>query len=300
MRPLTVAISGSTGLIGSALVERLTAAGHQVRRLVRPSGVTAPGDIGWDPDTDRLAPEDLAGTDTVVHLAGEPIAQRWTEARKRAIRDSRVRSTALLARTLARMTVPPAVFLSGSAVGLYGDRNAELLDEESAAGEDFLARVCTDWEAATAPAVSAGIRTVLLRTGIVLSPKGGALQKLLVPFRLGVGGPIGTGAQWMSWIALDDHVAAIGHAIQDATIRGPLNLVSPNPVTNDEFARTLGSVLERPALIPVPAFALRLVYGEMADATLLAGQRALPKALAASGFHFAHATLGDALRSALA
>jgi uncharacterized protein (TIGR01777 family) len=291
-----VAISGATGLIGSALVARLRTRNVRVRRLVRTARPGAPDDIVWDPMRGILSPSALEGVDAVVHLAGEPLAHRWTATRKRAIRESRVRGTELVARTLAALERRPRVLLSGSAIGIYGDRGDEPLDEESALGTDFLAGVAREWEAATAAAVDAGVRVTLLRTGIVLSPNGGALERLLLPFRLGVGGPIGSGRQWMSWIALDDHVRAMEHALTTTSLHGPVNLVSPNPVTNAEFASTLGRVLSRPALVPVPAFALELAYGEMARATILAGQRVLPKSMLRAGFEFAHPTLEQALR----
>jgi uncharacterized protein len=295
-----VAVSGATGLIGRALVARLRARNVRVRRLVRTARPEAPDDIVWDPMRSILPPNDLEGADAVVHLAGEPLAHRWTAARKRAIRESRVRGTELIARTVAALERRPRVLLSGSAIGIYGDRGDEPLDEESALGTDFLAGVAREWEAASAAAADAGVRVTLLRTGIVLSPNGGALERLLTPFRLGVGGPIGSGRQWMSWISLDDHVRAMEHALATTGVHGPVNLVSPNPVTNAEFASTLGRVLSRPALIPVPAFALELAYGEMARATILAGQRVLPKALLRAGFQFAHPTLEQALRFELA
>jgi len=295
-----VAVSGATGLIGSALAARLRARNVRVRRLVRTTNPQSPDDIVWDPMRGVLAPSDLEGADAVVHLAGEPLAHRWTDARKRAIRESRVRGTELVARTIAALDRRPRVLLSGSAIGIYGDRGDEPLDEESALGSGFLAAVAREWEAASVAAVDAGVRVVLLRTGIVLSPHGGALERLLLPFRLGVGGPIGSGRQWMSWISLDDQVRAMEHALATTGLHGPVNLVSPNPVTNAEFAATLGRVLSRPALVPVPAFALELAYGEMARATILAGQRVLPRALLRTEFHFAHPTLDEALRFELA
>jgi uncharacterized protein (TIGR01777 family) len=295
-----VAISGATGLIGSALAARLRARNVRVRRLVRTARPQSPDDIVWDPMRGVLSPNDLEGADAVVHLAGEPLAHRWTSARKRAIRESRVRGTELVARTIAALDHRPRVLLSGSAIGIYGNRGDEPLDEESALGSEFLAGVAREWEAASVAAADAGVRVVLLRTGIVLSPKGGALERLLLPFRLGVGGPIGSGRQWMSWISLDDHVRAMEHALATTGLHGPVNLVSPNPVTNAEFAATLGRVLSRPALVPVPAFALELAYGEMARATILAGQRVMPKALLRTEFHFAHPTLEQALRYELA
>lgn len=297
--PLTVAITGATGLIGSALVARLRARGHTVRRLLHSPRDPNPGDIVWNPAMGAPPPAALAGADAVVHLAGEPVAHRWNEARKRAIRESRVRSTELLAAAVRAMDPRPRVFLSGSAIGWYGDREDTLLDESSGPGDDFLARVCVEWEGAAAPMADAGVRVVLLRTGIVLNPAGGALARLLPIFRLGGGGPLGSGRQWMSWIGLTDHIRAMEHALLTESMQGPANLVAPNPVTNAEFATTLGRVLTRPALVPVPSFALELLYGEMARATLLAGQRVLPKALSAAGFEFTQPTLEGALREEL-
>ena len=298
--PLTVAVTGATGLIGTALVERLRAHGHSVRRLLRSARHAGPGDVVWDPERGALPPNALAGADAVVHLAGEPVAHRWTTERKRAIRESRVRSTEQLAQAVRALDEKPRVFLSGSAIGYYGDRGDALLDESATPGDDFLARVCVEWEGAAAPIADAGVRLVWLRTGIVLSPKGGALARLLPIFRLGAGGPIGSGRQWMSWISLDDHLRAVEHALVSESLTGPANLVAPNPVTSHELATTLGRVLTRPAIIPVPSFALELLYGEMARATLLAGQRVLPKALTRSGFEFAQPTLEGALRAELA
>jgi uncharacterized protein (TIGR01777 family) len=297
--PLTVAVTGATGLIGTALVERLRSSGHTVRRLLHSPRDAGPGDVVWDPARGALAPHALEGADAIVHLAGEPIAHRWTEARRRAIRESRVRGTEQLVQAVRALGEKPRVFLSGSAIGYYGDHGDAPLDESSAPGNDFLARLCVEWEGAAAPVADAGVRLVLLRTGIVLSQNGGALKRLVPIFRLGGGGRLGTGRQWMSWISLGDHVRAMEHALLTESLRGPANLVAPNPVTNAEFARTLGRVLTRPSLIPVPAFALELLYGEMARATLLAGQRALPKTLSASGFEFTEPTLEGALRAEL-
>jgi len=297
--PPTITISGATGMIGSALVTRLREGGHGVRRLVRSARDAQPGDVRWDPSSETLDARVLEGSDAIVHLAGAPIARRWTTEHKREIRESRLRGTELIARAVAAMEVKPRVVLSGSAVGYYGDRGDELLDESSAPGNDFLGTLAREWEGAAAPIADAGVRLVLLRTGIVLAPNGGALEKLLLPFKLGLGGPIGGGRQWMSWISLHDHLGAMEHALFTDTLVGPVNLVAPNPVTNATFATTLGRVLERPALLPLPGFALELVYGEMAHATLLAGQRALPKALMASGFEFQHPTLEQALRTVL-
>jgi uncharacterized protein (TIGR01777 family) len=297
--PITLAVSGASGLIGSALVERLQARGHRVRRLVRGAASGDADHIPWDPARGELDPRALEGVDAIVNLAGEPVARRWTPERKRAIRDSRVGGTEALARAVQVMERKPQVFLGGSAVGYYGDRGDTPLDETSPPGSGFLADVTVAWEGATAPIARAGVRVVLLRTGVVLSRRGGALHKLLPPFRLGLGGPIGSGKQWMSWISLDDEVRAIEHALFTESLRGPVNLTAPNPVTNAELAATLGRVLTRPAVIPIPAFALELLYGEMAEATILAGQRVLPKALAASEFEFDWSTLEGALRGEL-
>jgi len=295
-----VAVTGATGFIGSALVARLRAAGMRVRRVTRGGRGRETDDIVWDPLRGALSPRDLDGAEAVVNLAGAPIAQRWTPARKRAIRESRVRGTELLVRTLAALERPPRVLVSGSAVCYYGDRGDEPLDEASAPGTDFLAEVAREWEASAGPAREAGVRVVLLRTGIVLGAHGGALDRLLAPFRLGLGGRIGSGRQWTSWIALDDELGAIEHALATDGLHGPANLVSPNPVTNAELAATLGHVLGRPAALPAPAFAVELAFGEMARTTILAGQRAYPGALLRTGFHFRHPTLEQALRFELA
>ena len=297
--PTTIAVTGATGLIGSALVARLRAGGHVVRRLVRSAREAQAGDVPWNPEAGTLDPAALAGCDAIIHLAGAPIAQRWTASHKRDIRESRVQGTSLLAKAVAGMTVKPRVVLSGSAIGYYGDRGDELLDERSAQGTGFLADVGKAWEAAAEPIAQAGVRLVLLRTGIVLSPDGGALEKMLPPFRLGLGGPMGSGRQWMSWISLEDHLRAMEHALVTGGVRGAVNLVSPNPVTNASFATTLGRVLRRPALIPLPAVALELMFGEMAEATILSGQRVAPHVLSNSGFSCAEPTLEGALRSML-
>jgi uncharacterized protein len=296
----SVLISGATGFIGSALVNALTAAGHSVRRLLRGERHRRPGDVLWDPAGGRLDGRAVEGLDAVIHLAGEPIAQRWTGAAKRRIRESRVRGTDLLATTIASLTRPPRVLVSGSAMGIYGDRGDEVLDEMSPLGTGFLADVAREWEAATFPAARAGVRVVHIRTGLVLSPRGGALAKLLLPFRLGVGGRVGSGRQWVSWIALDDTVGAIRHAMATESLFGPVNLAAPNAVTNAELTATVARVLRRPAIIPVPARVMRLAFGEMGAATLLASQRMRPRRLAESGYVFRHPLLEGALRHELA
>jgi len=309
-RPQRVAITGATGLIGLALVQSLRADGHAVQRLVRPGSQAPaePNDLHWDPEKGVVDAKALDGIDAVVHLAGEPIAERWTAEHKQRVRDSRVTGTAVLSTALAGLTRPPRVMLSASAMGYYGDGEARRLDEASPAGDGFLASVAVEWEAAATPAADAGIRVVHPRFGVVLSPDGGMLERLLTPFRLGAGGKLGNGTQWLSWIALDDAVRALRFLlaleseqgdVRAADIRGPVNLTAPNPVTNADFSHTLAHVLGRPALATVPAFALRLMFGEMADAMLLAGQRVMPTRLLASGFTFSWPELDGALRAML-
>jgi len=295
----SVLISGATGLIGSALASALAGAGYTVRRLVRGERQQRPGDVLWDPAAGRLDRRAIEGVDAVVHLAGEPIAQRWTAAAKQRIRESRVRGTELLATTVAALTRPPRVMVSGSAMGIYGDRGDEVLDENSPLGSGFLADVAREWEAASFPAARAGVRVVHIRTGLVLSARGGALAKLLLPFRLGVGGRVGSGRQWVSWIALDDTVGAIRHAMSTEALYGAVNLAAPNPATNAELTTTLATVLRRPAVFPVPAPVLRLAFGEMGAATVLASQRMRPRRLAETGYVFRHPVLEGALRREL-
>ncbi|HEU0051805.1 MAG TPA: TIGR01777 family oxidoreductase, partial [Longimicrobium sp.] len=297
--PLRVAVSGASGLIGHALVPRLRADGHTVLRLVR-RAPRAPDEVGWDPERGTLDAAALDGVDGVVHLAGENVAEgRWTEARKRRIRASRVESTRLLATAIAGLPRKPSVLVSASAIGIYGDRGDERLDEMSAPGSDFLAGVVREWEAAAAPAAEAGIRVACLRFGVVLAANGGALAKMLPLFRLGAGGPMGSGGQWVSWISLDDVVELIVRALHDPALTGAVNAVA-GAVTNQQLADTLGRVLHRPALIPVPAFALRLALGgEMANGTVLASQRVEPRRLTQLGFAFHHPELEGALRAIL-
>jgi len=297
---LTVAVTGATGLLGSALTPFLTTGGHRVLRLTR--SPRRAGDIGWDPSSGRLEGEALAGIDAAVHLAGETIAVRWTAERKRRIRDSRIAGTRLLAQTLARLPNPPRVLVSASGVGIYGNRGDTVLTEASALPDppaDFLVELAREWEAATESAGAAGIRVVLLRSGVVLTPAGGALGRMLPAFRLGVGGPLGSGRQWTSWVAMDDAIGAVHHALMTDGLDGPVNLTSPEPVTGRVLADTLGRVLHRPALAAAPAPALRLVFGEMADAALLTSQRALPARLTASGYRFRLPGLEPALRHLL-
>lgn len=294
-------VSGSHGLIGSALLPTLVERGHTVRRLVRGPG--GGSDVAWDPTAsgpDAVDEAGLDGVEGVVHLAGAGIGdKRWSDDRKRLIRQSRVDATATLAATLARMAVPPRVLVSGSAVGFYGDRGSEILTEQSASGTGFLADVCRDWEAATAPAGDAGIRVVNIRTGIVMSAKGGALKKQLPLFRLGLGGKLGNGEQFTSWVAIDDEVGAIIHALESEDLRGPVNATAPEPVTAGQLAKVLGRVLRRPAVVPVPKPALAAVLGGELAGELLASQRALPTRLEEDGYVFAHRELEGALRALL-
>jgi hypothetical protein len=291
-----VAISGASGFIGQRLVQRLRASGVRVVRLVRQGGDVDRDAIAWDPAGSTIDATRLEGIDAVVHLAGESIAGgRWTEARKAAIRDSRVRGTSLLARALSTLARKPKVFVSASAIGIYGDRGDAVLDEDSAPGEGFLAELGQAWEAAADTARQAGIRTVHPRIGVVLDPSGGALAKMLLPFKLGLGGRLGSGDQFMSWIALDDAVRALAFMIEHDALVGPVNLTAPQPVTNREFTRALAHALRRPAALPVPGWALHLAVGELADAALLGGARVLPSRLVQAGFAFEHPELSALL-----
>jgi uncharacterized protein (TIGR01777 family) len=293
-----VLISGASGLIGAAFTAPIEAQGVQVVRLVRGRSQNS-GEISWNPaDGTALDPSEVSGFDAVVHLAGETIAGRWTEGKKKAIRDSRLLGTRNLASALARTGSKPMVFICASAIGFYGDRGEEVLTEESPRGRGFLADLCRDWEEATGSAAEAGIRTVNLRTGLVLSAKGGALGKMLLPFKLGLGGRIGPGRQWWSWVQIDDMVGGIQHAIDTASLTGPVNMVAPNAARNAEFTKVLASVLGRPAVFPVPEFALGLAFGKMAaDELFLASQHVLPAKLTASGYRFQYEGLRGALES---
>ncbi len=298
-KSLQVLVSGASGLIGTALEQRLQLEGHQVRRLVRRPARSS-DEISWDPERDILPELELEGFDAVVHLAGENVAAgRWTNARMDAIRDSRIKGTGLLATRLAGLARPPRVLVAASAIGYYGDRGEELLDERSARGDGFLARVCAEWEACSDPARAAGIRVVQPRIGLVLAEHGGALAKMLTPFRLGVGGRLGSGEQWMSWISLDDVVSILETAVIDERLVGPVNAVAPQPVRNADFTRALGRALGRPAVAHVPAFALRALAGRLADELLLASIRVAPRALERCDFRFRHPTLDEALMSVL-
>jgi hypothetical protein len=301
---MRVIITGSTGLVGSALVRSLLADGHEVTRLVRggSQGFRAPGTaaVHWDPERGEIDARALEGHDAAVHLAGENVGEgRWDEEKKRRIMESRRKGTGLLAGALAGLGAKPRVLVSASATGFYGDRGAEVLREESASGTDFLSEVCREWEKATLQASEAGIRVVHLRIGVVLSAEGGALPKMLTPFKLGVGGKIGGGGQYMSWITLEDLLGVIRRAVEDESLRGPVNAVAPQQVTNAEFTKALGRALGRPTFFAVPAFAARLAFGETADALLLASARVEPARLRGAGFQFKHPEIEGALRSVL-
>jgi uncharacterized protein len=292
-------ISGSHGLVGKALLRSLEPKDHEVLRLVRHPPANDL-EVEWSPDRYSIALARLEGFDAVIHLAGESIASgRWDEEKKRKIRESRAKGTKLLSDALANLAHPPKTLISASAIGYYGNRGEELLTETSPPGNEFLSDVCVEWENATAHATGKGIRVVNTRFGIILDDEGGALAKMLTPFRMGVGGKIGSGKQWMSWIALDDVVEAIEYVIGRETVKGPVNFVAPNPVRNAEFTRTLGRVLSRPTIFPIPAFGVRLVFGEMADALLLSSQRVDPRRLNEAGYQFRHSVLEAALRHVL-
>ena len=300
-----ILISGSTGLIGLQLCAFLSAAGHSITRLVRPSTQLpsdAQGDdvVVWNDQTGEVVSGDLNGFDTVIHLAGAGIGdKRWSKARKALIESSRTVPTHNLATLLAGLDQPPKAFLCGSAIGFYGNRGDETLNESSSPGSNFLADVCRTWEAAAQPAVDAGIRTVWLRTGLVITPMGGVLQKLLLPAKLGAGGPVGNGRQQYSWISLDDQIYAIHHLMMNDTCEGAFNLTAPEPLPQKRFAKTLGRVLRRPAFAPLPGFVLKIMLGEMAQGLVLDGQRVLPERLEASGYRFQHRDLETCLRHCL-
>ncbi|MFM8562488.1 MAG: TIGR01777 family oxidoreductase [Acidimicrobiia bacterium] len=299
MTPRTIAITGASGLIGTALAHHLSARGDRVVRFVR-SGSSSTDTIAWNPTGGTIDGDRLRGVDAVVHLAGAGIGdRRWTNDYKREILESRTKSTALLASTMAGLADGPKVLLSGSAIGIYGESLDTVFDETSATGDGFLADVCVQWERNAAAAVEAGIRTVFLRTGIVLSPRGGALKKLLPLFKLGAGGRMGSGRQWQSWISIDDEVSAIDHLLS-SKISGAVNLTAPTPVTQAEFTKVLAKVLKRPSFLPVPSFGPKLLLGgELADALLFTGQKVLPRALQSDGYSFAHGDLESALRALL-
>lgn len=297
MNPSRILVSGASGPIGAALLPSLKEKGVAVTRLVR-KAATANDQIAWDPAR-ALSPELVSGFDAVIHLAGESIVGRWTEAKKRRIIESRTQGTGHLAEALAKASQPPRVFISASAVGFYGNRGDEILREDSPSGEGFAAEICRQWEAAAQPAARAGIRTAQMRIGVVMSAQGGALPKMLTPFRLGLGGRLGNGRQWSAWVSARDVAGAIQHVLDHESLSGPVNIVAPNPVTNAEFTRSLASVLKRPAIFPMPAFAVRLIFGEMGEELFLGSQRVEPAKLLASGYQFQHPELKNALKEIL-
>lgn len=299
MTSRTIAITGASGLIGTALAEYLSAQGDRVLKFTR-TGKSSDTTIAWNPATGAIDAAQLSGVDVVVHMAGAGIGdKRWTNEYKKEILDSRVKSTKLLAQAMADTSDGPRVLLSGSAIGIYGASQTAEFDEQSAPGQGFLADVCAQWEASTEVASRAGIRVAHVRTGIVLSPKGGALAKLLPLFKIGAGGKMGSGRQWQSWISIDDEIAAINFLI-DAPVTGAVNLTAPQPVTQMQFTKTLAKVLNRPSFMPVPSFGPKLLLGgELADALLFTGQKVMPKILQSSGYSFIHCDLESALRSLL-
>ncbi|HKT90438.1 MAG TPA: TIGR01777 family oxidoreductase [Candidatus Sulfotelmatobacter sp.] len=300
IRGARIAVSGASGMIGSAVVAALKSGGAKIARLARPGARPDSSNelIPWNP-AQPMDPESVSGFNAVIHLAGESVFGRWSAEKKARIRDSRIPATANLAQALAQAKVKPRVFLCASAIGYYGNRSDEILNEDSAVGTGFAADLARDWEEARKPAADAGIRTVRMRIGIVLARHAGALAQMLPPFRAGIGGRVGSGKQWMSWIDLDDLVGAVQHILKTESLAGAVNLVGPDPVTNIQFTKTLASVLHRPALFPIPAFVMRLAFGEMADELLLASDRVEPKRLLDSGYTFQFPTLRSSLEHIL-
>jgi uncharacterized protein (TIGR01777 family) len=296
---MTIVIAGASGLVGSALTKSLRAAGHEVRRLVRGRGARESDEIAWKPEMGEIDRTRLEGVDALINLAGENLgARRWTVARREAIQRSRIDATRTLVTAVGKLSRKPAVLLNASAVGFYGDRGDEVLTEASAIGHGFLSEVCLAWETTAGGASQFGVRTVLLRFGVILASEGGALEKMLPLFRLGLGGRLGSGEQWMSWVAIDDVVGVVHHALNDARCVGPINVVAPAAVTNVELTRALAAALHRPAMFPVPAWALRAAVGRgMADEALLASTRAAPRRLSEAGYEFRHPTIGQALKA---
>jgi len=295
---MKILVAGASGLVGSALIPSLESDGAEINRLVRSSPKV--NEIEWHPNRGEIDTARLEGFDAIINLAGENIAEgRWTDERKRRIRDSRVNGTHLLSEAIGKLATKPHVFLCASATGFYGDRDDEILEETSESGSGFLATLCREWEGATEPAAKAGVRVVNLRFGPILAREGGMLGKMLTPFKMGMGGKVGSGKQYISWVTIDDVVGAIRLALGDKSLDGPLNVVSPHPVTNEEFTRTLGEVLSRPTVMSIPAFAARLAFGEMADEMLLVSQRVVPKKLTDAGYQFRHPELEGAFRKYL-
>ena len=297
---MKILVSGSRGFIGSTLIPFLTSQGHDVVRLVRSSSTSNAKDVSWNPETSIIDKAGLEGIDAIIHLAGEPIAKgRWTAEKKAKIRDSRVKGTGLLAKTVLQLNHPPKIAVCASAIGIYGNQADEILTEESVPGTGFLAEVGQQWESAANPMKQRGIRLVYARTGIVLAPSGGALALMLPIFKMGLGGNLGSGKQFMSWISLEDEIGAFHHALVTNSLEGPVNFTAPRPVTNTEFTKTLGRALHRPTIFPLPAFAARIMFGELADEALLASARVEPTKLLSSGYKFRHPDLETALQSML-
>jgi uncharacterized protein len=297
---MKIIVTGSNGFVGSALVVQLVKDGHSVTRLVRDKSATGADRVYWNPQSDEIDAARLENHDAAIHLAGENAGTaRWTEAKKRRIRDSRVKGTRLVSEAFAGLSSPPRVFVCASATGYYGNRDDEILTEASAPGDDFLAGVCRDWEAAADAARASGIRTVHLRLGLILGGKGGPLPRMIQPFKFGIGGRFGSGEQYMSWITIDDTIGVILFVLENAQLEGAINTVTPNPVKNREFTGTLGKVINRPSAIPLPATVARLVFGEVADALVLVSQRAMPEKLIKAGFSFKFPELEPALRHVL-
>lgn len=299
VRPMKVLVTGSSGLVGSSLVPFLKTQGHSVALLARPQS-SGHSDLTWDPEKGQINPSDLEGFDAIIHLAGENIADgMWTESKKRKLEESRIKSTRLLADALMDLEKPPSVFVCASAIGFYGDRKSEILNEESSRGTGFLADLCARWESEASRVAQKNIRPVMLRIGVVLTPGGGMLEKILPPFQLGGGGPIGSGNQYMSWIAIDDLVSAIYHCLCTKEISGAVNVTAPETCTNNQFTKTLGKVLHRPTVFPVPELALKLAFGQMAEETMLSSCRAEPKKLSETGYEFLYPKLESALKHVL-
>ena len=297
---MKIVVTGSHGFIAQALLPSLVSSGHTILRLVRSTPGVENNEYSWDPYNGKLDTSIFDGVDAVIHLGGESIAAgRWTTSNKQRILESRTIPTRFLADTLASCTSPPKTFICASAIGYYGDRGEEIVTEESSPGTDFLANVCREWEAATSPVATKGVRVVNLRFGLILSKAGGALAKLLLPFKFGVGGKLGSGNQYWSWISIDDVIGIIHHALMNQSVRGPVNIVSMNAVMSGEFTKILGKVLSRPAIVPAPAFALRLMLGEMADALLLSSARVHPKKLLDTHYNFQYTDLEGALQHLL-
>lgn len=292
---MRILVTGSSGLVGSALIPFLLIGKHHVLKLVRARTDLKSNEIAWDAERGVINPTLLEGLDVVVHLAGENIMGSWTEEKKKRIKDSRVKGTKLLCKTLSQLDTPPKVLITASGVGYYGNQGDKVLTEVSPKGQGFLADVCEEWENATRIASEKGIRTVNLRIGMVLSPKGGALKKMLLPFQLGLGGQMGNGKQYISWIAIDDLIGVIYYAMRQSSLHGPVNAVSPYPITNGEFTKTLGAVLHRPTFLSIPDFAVKWIFGQMGEEVLLSSQRARPEALTECGFNFEYSRMGEAL-----